>query len=98
MMRALPKEMCTELAASVWGVERDDAVIAEKGIDAVKEMLNVICGNILTEIAGSEPVFNLSVPASRELDAAAWKSLASQGTTVAFMVDDYPALLQLTIR
>ena len=98
MILALPKEMCTELAASVLGVERDDADIAEKGIDAVKEMLNVICGNILTEIAGSEPVFNLSVPASRELDAAAWKSLASQGTTVAFMVDDYPALLQLTIR
>lgn len=98
MVLALPKEMCLELAASVLGVERDDTDIAEKGIDAVKEMLNVICGNVLTEIAGSKPVFDLSVPTSRELDAAAWKNLASQGATVAFMVDDYPALLQLTLQ
>ena len=98
MVLALPRDMCVELAAGVLGVDRDDADIAEKGIDAVKEMLNVICGNMLTEIAGNKPVFDLSVPTSRELDAAAWKSLASHGATVAFMVDDYPALLQLTLK
>ena len=98
MLLALPKEMCVELAASALGVGRDDPDIAEKGIDAVKEMLNVICGNMLTRIAGSKPVFDLSVPTSRELDAAAWKSLASHRATVAFMVDDYPALLQLTLQ
>lgn len=98
MVLAVPKDMCVELAASVLGVERDDVDIAEKGIDAIKELLNVICGNVLTEIAGSEPVFNLSMPSTRIVNQSVWKSLSSQGTTVAFMVDDYPALLQLVIR
>lgn len=42
-------------------LEPDDSP-EEQRRDAVKEMLNMICGNLLTEWQGAEPVFNLSPP------------------------------------
>lgn len=92
---AVPAKMCPELAANILGIDPDEEGAVEKAHDALKEVLNVICGNVLTEMAGVDPVFDLSVPEINELDAAAWKALQNDAATVAFLVDDYPTLLRL---
>ncbi|HEY3293824.1 MAG TPA: chemotaxis protein CheX [bacterium] len=43
----------------------------EKGRDALKEMLNMICGNLLTAWQGEAPVFNLSPPEIVDVTALA---------------------------
>ncbi|MBD3420471.1 MAG: hypothetical protein GF398_10170 [Chitinivibrionales bacterium] len=53
-------------AANMLGVEEDDENASRKGLDALKEILNMIVGNLLTEVYGSEPVYDLSIP--RTLD------------------------------
>lgn len=49
-------------AANMLGVDEDDADPDQKGTDALKELLNMIVGNVLTDVYGQEPVFNLGLP------------------------------------
>jgi hypothetical protein len=50
------------LAANMLGTDEDDPVSQAKGLDALKESLNMIVGNCLTEAWGPGPVFLLDVP------------------------------------
>ena len=89
----MPAEMCPELAANVLGLDEDDEKVEEKARDALKELLNVSCGNILTELAGTEPVFDLSVPIVSDIGLDVWEDLKNNEDFVSLIVDDYPALL-----
>jgi len=49
-----------ELAENMLGTE-DEVTLAEKE-DALRELANVICGNLLPEIGGKEEIFQLEAP------------------------------------
>lgn len=53
----------SELTASMLGAEESE-VTSEQKEDALKETLNVVCGNLLPRIAGQEAVFNIARPIS----------------------------------
>ncbi|QTA85261.1 Chemotaxis phosphatase CheX-like domain-containing protein [Desulfonema magnum] len=55
--RALP-----ELAGNMLGLEDDEEPTLEQRYDAVKELINVICGNLLPAVAGKETLFNVDPP------------------------------------
>ncbi len=50
-----------ELAANMLGVDADSATELQQ-VDALKELANVICGNLLPEAFGSQLVFHVSPP------------------------------------
>ena len=52
-----------ELAANMLGMDDDEEPPQEHQEDALKEALNVICGNLLPKIGGVEAVFDISAPA-----------------------------------
>lgn len=54
-------ETLSELATSMLGIEDEDVSMHQKE-DALKETLNVICGNLLPLVAGKEAVFNIAPP------------------------------------
>jgi CheY-specific phosphatase CheX len=55
-------EAClNELSANMLGIEEEDTTEAQR-IDAVKETINVICGNLLPAVAGRTALFNLDAP------------------------------------
>jgi hypothetical protein len=56
----------------------------------------VICGNVLTAIAGEGPVFDLSVPTVSNLDGQAWSARLNEPDTCVFLVDDSPVLVHLS--
>ena len=68
-------------------------------VDALKETLNILCGNILTEMAGDEPQFNLGPPqelekqdALRDGDTAAEIWMDVEGQLILFRLQvDAPA-------
>ena len=95
---AVPEEMCKEIAANVLGMELEDELVRNQAIDALKEVLNVTCGHVLTSIAGDEPVFDLSVPVAREIEAVAWEEFLGDSETLAFIVDDCPAALRFSME
>jgi CheY-specific phosphatase CheX len=52
------------IAAAANMLGDDNLVSHELGVDALGEVANVICGNVLPEIAGSAGVFRLDSPAT----------------------------------
>ncbi len=63
-----PRRMLPALASNMLGLEPDE-IDECAGVDALKELGNVICGNLLPALAGPEPVFRMSPP--RPCDAPA---------------------------
>lgn len=67
-----------ELAANMLGLEEEETSPEEQR-DAAAETLNIVCGNLLPRIAGSEAVFNISSPAP--VTEAAANASAGSGST-----------------
>jgi hypothetical protein len=59
---------------------------------------HVTCGNLLTEIAGDKPVFNLSTPRIAPLNADDWTTMASAADTAVFTVDGKRVLARFEIN
>lgn len=95
LILTVPRAMAPVLTANVLGMDPDDEAITQVPYDAFKELLNVTCGNVLTAIAGDEPVFDLSVPEIEERPSSAWPDLQTLPGTIRRTVDDYPVLLRM---
>lgn len=55
--------MLSPLASNMLGLDFDsDPPSPVQQNDALGELLNVVCGNVLPAIAGTEPLFNVSAP------------------------------------
>lgn len=60
---AISGQMLSPLAANMLGLEMgEDPPEGVDPIDALKELLNVICGNLLPAMAGEEVVFHIGAP------------------------------------
>jgi len=51
-----------ELAGNMLGLEDGEETTEDHRSDALKETMNVICGNLLPAIAGDEVIFDIGVP------------------------------------
>jgi chemotaxis protein CheY-P-specific phosphatase CheC len=51
-----------EITANMLGIDENEEVSSDQRCDAFKETINVICGNILPEIADKKAVFNIEAP------------------------------------
>lgn len=91
-------ELAHELTANVMGLEPDDETIPGRVDDTVKELLNLICGHMITELAGEEQVFDLSIPEVSRVSADAWLATLGRSQTVCLQVEDRPILLEIQIE
>lgn len=57
-----PPAFAELLAANLLGLEKDDPGLAGSAEDAVKEFMNILCGQFVTAVYGPQDVFNLSIP------------------------------------
>ncbi len=91
---AAPQALAAEVAANALGIDEEEESAAAAD-DALRELLNIICGQILTAWAGEQPVFTLSIPHIAPCDDEAWQVMADDDRTVHFKVEDYPFLLRI---
>ncbi len=94
---AVSRNMCPELAGNILGVEPEDERVMQKAEDALKELLNMVCGHVLTGLAGEEPVFDLTVPTIQSLGAAEFAAMSRREDVATLLVDDYPVALALNL-
>lgn len=59
-----------ELASNMLGLDEAEPPPVDQQKDALREALNVICGNLLPRIGGVDAVFDIGAPALLEADAA----------------------------
>lgn len=96
VMLHLPATLQNEVAANFLGLDAGDSGVAVHADDALRELLNVLCGHILTLWAGEEAVFDLSSPELIEtppLGGREGPSLAQ-----AFDIEGSPAVLTVSMR
>jgi len=55
-------EVLQELAANMLGLDDGEETTEDHRSDALRETMNVICGNLLPAIAGDEVIFDVGVP------------------------------------
>ncbi len=95
---AVPREWCSELAANILGVDEEDDEALENLTDALKELVNVSCGHVLTAVAGEQHQFDLSPPEVVELSGDDWGKLRADSETIPMVIDEMsPALLQFEV-
>lgn len=98
LIMAVPRQACCQIAANILGIESDDEFVASRAADSLKELLNVTCGHILTNLAGERPVFDLSIPQVSDLDESAVQSLLATPGTAGFLVEESPVLVRLEMQ
>lgn len=94
----VPATLGPQIAANVLGADREDQVAPSDGEDAIKELLNMTCGQLLTAIAGEKPVFELTVPAISRLGSNDWQNLLNSDNSLLFIVEDSPVLVSLIVE
>ncbi len=62
LLLTVEQAMLGELAGNMLGVMDPDELTADQQHDGLKELLNVICGNLLPEWAGQAAVFDVLAP------------------------------------
>ena len=62
LLVAMSIEVLQELAGNMLGLDDGEDTTQEHRADALRETMNVICGNLLPAIAGDEVVFDISAP------------------------------------
>lgn len=95
----LPQSMFKTIWANMLGVDEDDDedVPAAQQNDAVCELLNVICGQLLTAFWGTGLVFDLRIPEMKNIDTQTLTQVLSVPSTCCFNSDDGIILLQISV-
>jgi chemotaxis protein CheY-P-specific phosphatase CheC len=94
----IPLELCRELTANLLGEDMGDIDERDKSIDAAKEILNIITGQLLTEIYGQKAVFDLKSPQVQELTREELFSSLEGKDYICRTIDDYPIIATLTVN
>lgn len=94
---AVPAPMAAELASNFLGCEPDDPAAAAAAADACKEILNIVCGHLLTDLYGPTPVFDLGVLEAGPLAAGAASDWVAAEGGMALSVEGSPVLLRVEI-
>lgn len=93
---AAPVSLCDELAANVLGLDVSDVVPAMRD-DAIKEILNVTCGEFLESSYGKSPVFDLTVPQMKQTTSEELAAQADSGLLTAFTMEDNTLFACVTV-
>ena len=93
------------LAPNMLGLDDETSATAEQQQDALKELTNVVCGNLLPAIGGPAAVFEVSAPAladastarasgPRTPDAFARLTLDTGGAALSLFIEGGPGVLR----
>lgn len=91
----VPQDLLPEIAANILGLDSDLMSRPEVLDDALREMLNVLCGHVIRAIAGPSCTFDLVTPDNLILEDEELKAIMDDPDTTAYLLDDEPILLNL---
>ncbi|MFC1734482.1 chemotaxis protein CheX [Candidatus Hydrogenedentota bacterium] len=93
---AAPVSLAIEMGANMLGAdESEDTGLAA---DALKELLNIICGQFLTRYYGETPIFDLSVPLIQEIERAEWGNLATTEGALLLEADESQIIASYSVE
>ena len=97
VLLAVPEDIVDEVAANFLGLDAGDPRATAMAGDAFGELLNVVCGHLLTALFG-DSAFSLTFPAVTRLESGQLEALAAHPDTLSFLADDSPVLLHVELE
>jgi len=94
----VPQQLQPEIASNILGLDSDMLDSAEVLDDALREMLNVVCGHVIRTLAGPGCTFDLVTPENRVLEPAELTKVLEDADTSVYLLDDEPVLMHLTLE
>jgi hypothetical protein len=91
----VPQSLQPEIAANILGLDADGIDTQAVLDDALREMLNVVCGHVIMAINGSDTNFDLQAPSNEVLSEEELEAIWVDPGTSGFLLDDEPVLLNL---
>ena len=88
VLKASVKDFCIELAANMLGLEPVDEAAERAALDALGELLNVICGVLIEAWQGPDSTLRMGVPEVRQTNAESFLGQSSESLLVAIRTDD----------
>lgn len=82
-----------QLAANLLGSDPDEGQLESEANDAVKEFMNIVCGQFITATHGTEDIFDLTIPSLREVDALPQLSDQPKLSSTTLFVEGQPVML-----
>jgi CheY-specific phosphatase CheX len=96
LIMVAPRSFCQEMAANVLGA--DGGEIGDTAAeDALKELINIVCGTLTWSLYGEREVFHLSVPLVAKFDTNQPVTLASGEISIGLMVENRPVVARFQI-
>jgi CheY-specific phosphatase CheX len=81
------------LAANLLGIDPEDETADSRAHDAAKEFINIVCGQLVTTLHGTQHAFDISIPVSRELPTCPEPSGEEGSETCVLSVEGHRVLL-----
>ena len=98
MRLSLCQETCAEVARNLMGLDFDTEVSQDQAHDALRELVNVTCGELLVRLTPKDATFDLSVPYLQRFDSSGWEERADGPDSLLFVIDGAPAVLQIEVE
>ena len=92
VMMIVPVDFCAELAENMLGEEIDEVDPESRSLDALKESLNIVAGQLLTRIFGDELIFNIGAPRAVELPQEKFFEIIGESEYACCVSDEYPII------
>ena len=80
LVMKLSAKILPDLTTNMLGIDEQEETTLDQQYDALQETLNVVCGHLLPEIAGTREVFSIHPPAIVAEDGALKKSIRPNPT------------------
>lgn len=91
----LPLSLAGEIASTALGL---DEVTESESLDAARELSNQICGQLVTELFGTEMDIVLDIPNAAVAGESAWQDWGERGECLGLLVEQaWPMLYRLTV-
>ena len=87
-------------AANIMGLEPDDPLAREKGVDAFKEILNTTCGILLPRLASSpDDIFDVTIPQAQMIESKhRWNNYVDQPDVIMLDIEYHPVAARMVIK
>ncbi|HVN70479.1 MAG TPA: chemotaxis protein CheX [Desulfomonilia bacterium] len=94
----MEQSLAAKIAARILGLGTPGEVLDDMIEDAVRELINVMCGHFVTLMYGYTPILKVSLPKVFRLGSAACNVLLTNPNVCTFMVEDSPLIGQVRVR
>jgi CheY-specific phosphatase CheX len=95
---SVPRETCDEIAANILGMDTEEIDSEELAVDALKEVLNQVCGHVIRIIAGEEADWELQTPVVDTMPCEEVDALFVDEEVLGYSLDENPVLLGLHLE